>query len=140
MKRTQLLRKTPLKASKPMRRSKPIRQRSRKHRPTSPEDRARLDWLHTLPCCAPGAPSGCRFDPTVHHDTQDRGLATRSPHARGIPMCRQHHVYDFHGNAGPFKGWKQDQLRAWQTTQVAKYQALWEQRQAGAHHEAMAFE
>ena len=121
-----------------LRRRIPRRQRSPKRVPTSPEDQARLDWLHTLPCCAPGVPSGCGGPPIAHHDTQDRARSRKAGQDRAMPMCEHHHV-DFHGLAGPFKGWVRDQLRAWQTGMVARYKALWEQRIRATHHENIPF-
>jgi hypothetical protein len=32
---------------------------------------------------------------------------------------------DFHANAGPFKGWLREELRAWQDEQLARLHALW---------------
>jgi uncharacterized Zn finger protein (UPF0148 family) len=140
VKRTQLIRKTPLKARQPMRRRSrivgqfdrkarsPIRKRARKYQVISPEDIERLAWLRTLPCCAPGH-ENCPGPVGVHHDTQHRAKGKKSPHSRGMPMCTDSHVFGFHANAGPFKGWKKAQLRAWQDEQVAKYQALWDARE-----------
>jgi hypothetical protein len=48
-----------------------------------------------------------------------------------IPLCQDHHVPCLHGNAGPFKNWKRDELRAWQDEKIAHYRALWEQHQHG---------
>ena len=97
--------------------------------PTSPEDRARLAWLHLLPCCAPGHRNCGPVE--VHHDTQDRALGKKAPHDRGMPMCHLAQV-QFHGGSGPFKGWDKARRREWQTAMVAHYQALWERRRAAA--------
>ena len=120
--KTPLRRLTPLRARKPMARGKPMRRRPTPRNPISPEDRARLDWLHTLPCCAP-IPHNCG-PIEVHHDTQDRARGKKTGHASGMPVCHAAHM-DFHATAGPFKGWKRDDLRAWQTAMVTRYQALW---------------
>jgi len=126
-----MLRRSPLRARTALRRKArlrtrhPMRRRSPRRAPTSPADLARLSWLHRCPCAAPGAPSGCRGRPTVHHDTQDRALGRKAPHDRGIPMCWGHGVVAFHDGTGPFKGWTKARRRAWQSDQVAKYRALY---------------
>ena len=117
MKRTPLKRKTPLRRGKPMR-------RVRKVPHVTLEDKARLEWLHSQPCCAPGHES-CPGPVETHHDTQDRAHGKKAGHERGMPMCHTSHM-DFHGNSGPFKGWKREQLREWQTWQVQRWQVLWD--------------
>jgi hypothetical protein len=124
-------RRKPLRPGRPPMRKTPLRQRSPKRRAIiSPDDFDRLEWLHTLPCAAPGAPAGCLGPMTVHHDTHQRGLGQKAPHDRGIPMCWRHGVHDFHGGLGPFAGWNREKRRAWQEKQVARHQALWDRRQA----------
>jgi len=125
MKRTALKTRTPLKRRTRLRTRRSMLRRSPKRAQTSPEDRSRLDWLHSLPCCAPGAPSGCRGRATVHHDTQDHAKGKKAPHDRGIPMCYGHHIFDFHNNLGPFAGWTGARRRAWQTAMVERYRALY---------------
>ena len=88
----------------------------------SPEDRARLDWLHAQPCAVTG-----RSPVDVHHDTQDRALGTKAPHSQGIPLHHDVHM-DFHAATGHFKGWDRQRRRDWQTAMVLRYQTLWAMR------------
>jgi hypothetical protein len=99
-----------------------MRQSSPKRRPTSPEDRARLDWLHAQPCVVTG-----RHPVDIHHSTVNRGLGQKSPHDQGIPLHHDTHM-DFHAATGYFKGWDREQRRAWQTAMVERYQTLWAMR------------
>jgi len=111
-----------LQAHTPLRRRTPMRQRSPKRIVTTPEDRDRLTWLHTLTCCAPGH-RDCR-PVEVHHNTQDRALGKKRGHDQGMPLCPQAHR-DFHAGAGPFRGWTRQERREWQTEKVTVFQALW---------------
>ena len=113
MKRTALKRYARLQSRKPMRR------RARKSIPTTPEDRARLNWLHDQPC----AVTGKRPPVDVHHHTQHRGLGQKSKHDQGIPLAHDVHM-DFHAGRGLFKGWMKDARREWQTAMVLRYQTL----------------
>jgi hypothetical protein len=115
---------TPLKRKTTLRRSRRLRSHRRPRSLTTPEDKARLDWLHEQRCCAPGH-ENCPGPVEVHHDTQDRAKGKKSSHERGMPMCHESHVFGLHANAGPFKGWKKEQLREWQTGQVMRWQARW---------------
>lgn len=117
-------RRHPLRPGRPPVR-KPLRWRP-KQRETSPEDRARLMWLHDQRCCAPGH-DHCQHRVVVHHDTHARGLGQKAPHSRGMPLCPRSHE-DFHAGRGPFLGWAREQRRAWQAEMVARYQAAWERR------------
>jgi hypothetical protein len=97
--------------------------RARKATQTSPEDKARLEWIREQRCCCP---AGEDCGPSeVHHNTQNRALGKKSKHDQGMPMAHKCHM-DFHANAGVFKGWKREQLRGWQTGQVLRWQVLWD--------------
>ena len=119
MKRTPLKRKTTLRQKTPLRRLHPMRAKAIKRRPCSPEDLARLRWLHEQPCAVTG-----RRPVDVHHNTQHRGLRQTAPHDQGIPLHHETHL-DFHAATGFCKGWDRERRREWQTEQVEKYQALW---------------
>lgn len=92
------------------------------------EDPDRLAWIRTLPCCAPGAPSGCYSRTEAHHAGKS-GMGQRPHDDTAIPICMGHHVPCLHGIAGPFKGWTRADLRAWEDEKIAHYRALWEKRQ-----------
>jgi hypothetical protein len=84
------------------------------------EDPAHLTHVRTLPCCAPGAPTGCDGTIEAHHAGQ-RAMGQRAHDHTAAPLCRQHHR-DWHAGAGPFRGWDREQRRAWASAAVA---AVW---------------
>jgi hypothetical protein len=130
MKRTALRRKTPIRASR-----KPLRPRSVRRPEPAPEDRERLAWLRSLPCCGPGPHLGAV---APHHETHGRGLGQRSSHQDAIPLCWGCHRA-FHDASGPFRGWDRERRRAWQAEQVARHRALWDWRPTEDGYERVRF-
>ena len=121
MKRTELKRKTPLRASCPtLKRGKPLPAKRAKgeRRTTAVRDRAYLDAVKTLPCCASHLPGvdPC-WGPIDPHHTTRHGAGVKGDDDKAIPLCRKHHgnVEDL---SGPFKGWKRSARDAWYGVQV----------------------
>ena len=120
MKRSPLLRKTPLRTRKPMRKL-----RSRPRRSLQQRDEAYLAWVRSLPCCCPQLPEHPGGDP--HHPRHRIGggaigAGLKSDDWRAVPLSRQHHG-DIDALAGPFHGWTGDQLRAWLDATAARLRA-----------------
>ena len=97
-------------------------------------DPARLAFVRTLPCCAPGAPTGCLGTVAPHHHTQYRGMGQRAVDDQTMPLCWGHHRA-FHDGRGPFRDWGQGHRRAWQDEQVAACQVAWDRHLAGIEGE-----
>lgn len=90
------------------------------------EDRARLQWVKSLPCLAPKAPAGCS-DVTEAHHAGPRGMGQKAQDQTAVPLCRDHHRH-WHAGSGPFKGWTQEKRRAWTELVMAVVDARWRAR------------
>lgn len=94
----------------------------RRTRARADAEPARLAWLRTLVCCAPGCDGTCGPVEAHHHCLYGAGMARKAPDAKAMPLGRDHHRA-LHERRGPFAGMSRDDLRAWQDEQVAIYQA-----------------
>lgn len=92
------------------------------------EDDAYREWVRTQPCCAPCAPSGCWPNIEAHH-AGSSGMGQRAHDHTCIPLCSAHHVPGLHQNAGPFKGWKREQLRDWQDERIEELRTRYARRE-----------
>jgi hypothetical protein len=79
------------------------------------EDAQYTAWLRTQRCRV----DGCHHAPEVHHSRQGVGTGRRGHDHRALPLCHQHHVFEFHGLTGHFKGWSKTQWQAWEDEQIA---------------------
>jgi len=122
------VKRTAFKRLTPLRRGRPMRQRSPKRRQPSPEDRERMAWIRTLPCCAP-MPHLCRGRIDTHHAGIKPGLRMKAPDDTCIPMCRRSHS-EFEDHAGQFRGWSKERRREWQDYKIVVFQALWTAHQS----------
>lgn len=125
-----LRRRTPLRAQRaplPRRRSQPRREQP------GDRDPAYLAIVRKLRCCARDLGTPCRGRIDAHHPRHlARGAGLKAPDDCAIPLCRWHHVFELHANAGAFKRWSKQQLRGWQDIRVR------EARQVVAIHRAAA--
>lgn len=130
------MRRSPLRRFTPLRATRRTPKRSRKPRTEAERDEpAYLEFIRTLPCCAPDAPSKCFPFVQAHHHTYPRGMGQKAPDRFAIPLCALHHD-NFHMANGAFLGWGRDRRRAWQDAQVERFQAAYERR---VGYEASAF-
>jgi hypothetical protein len=90
---------------------------------------AYLAWVRLLPCCAPGAPRGCRYVRQAHH-TGRKGLSTRTEDAHAVPLCVQHHA-EWDAGCGAFAGLDHGGRRRWEDEQVARLREMWAERDGG---------
>ena len=115
MKRTALSRKTPL------RRTGPIKRKARKPKPH--DDAAYLAWVRTLDCLL--APFGCFGAVHPHHAIhRSQGGTDRD----AVPLCFKHHIADWHGHAGEFRGLSRLERFAWAQQAIGATQKLYEGR------------
>lgn len=91
------------------------------------EDPTRIVWVRTLRCLCRGPGETCTGVVEAHHAGR-RGMGRRAHDDTAIPLCTGHHRA-FHDNAGPFKGRKKAELRAWAAAAIAATQAGWAQQQ-----------
>lgn len=124
MKRSALLRRTPLASSSTLARSAPMARSRMKRRPRrarATDDPKRLAWMRPLPCCGPG----CRFlGPCDPHHRTGAGMALKAADDEAMPLCRRCHD-ELHDGRGVFGLMTRDALRDWQQEQVAHYRALY---------------
>lgn len=144
MKRTALKRRAPLRARKtPLRARRPnipgrrlaaagvtTRRSERKapsrlkkrHRNIPGRDPAYLARVRALPCGAHGL-GRCAGRRHAHHPRHlGGGVGLKPPDAVAVSLCAGHHR-QLHDVRGPFRGWKRDQLRAFQDELVAATRA-----------------
>ena len=86
-----------------------------------------LDFLRHLPCmrCGRNTYGG------VHHQ-QGAGMALKSDHRHGMPLCGPGTTGchgDLHGLCGSFKGWLKEERREWEQERVKDLNQLWEAQQ-----------
>lgn len=87
-------------------------------------DPARLALVRSLGCAVklypfPGA-TPCRGGIEAHHPT-GAGMALTDDDRKAFGLCLQHHVPEFHGLTGAFKGWTKARRREWQTRMSEAY-------------------
>lgn len=119
MKRSPLLRKTPLRAKLALK-PKPMARATAKPRPG--EDAEHLANVRRLPCCARSL-DACMGPIQAHHHTHGRGKGTKVADTETMPLCLKHH-HDFHAATGAFKTMDQEARRAWQDAMVEQTKAL----------------
>lgn len=86
MKRTPLVRRTPLRARSPMHRSRIVRKRPRRGTPDAAA-MAYMGRVKALPCFVCGAPGPSH----AHHIRTGQGGAQRASDYLTIPLCWEHH-------------------------------------------------
>lgn len=136
MKRSPLIRKTPLRSTSalgrgafgtkpmPLERRTPIKRTRMRRRPTrikaGRSDPKYKRYLSGLPCCA------CGLEPPtpVHHERKKTtGLALKEPDSRGMPLCDARTGVngchnDFHDGKGVFAGMTGEQKKAWMESTI----------------------
>lgn len=94
MKRTPLLRKSPLRARRPA------------ARPDS--DEGYLQWVRQQLCAVCG-----HKPPNQAHHATGGGMGMKSPDSEAFPLCHKHHR-EFHDLNGHFAGWTKQDRKDWQ--------------------------
>lgn len=113
MKRTPLIRKTPMRRRARMAAGAKSAYRLR------PRDFAYMAWVRRQPCCARDL-GGCSGRVEADH-AGSRGLGRKADDDTCIPLCHAHHVQ--RGSfSGPFRTWDQVQMRGWLTSMVDVHQ------------------
>lgn len=118
-----LARRTPLRRGGRLSRKTALKAKRERPRRGPRRDRAYMDRVKELPCCAPGAPAGCwgSIDPS---HTGERGLGQKADDWTCIPKCRGHHeAWECHH--GVFAGWSKERRREWAAAEVVRVQALY---------------
>lgn len=92
--------------------------RAKKRKPVG-RDPKWLAWVRTFPCCKCGRPGPSE----AHHTTFGRGKGQKAPDRESMPLCLRCH-HGLHSVSGEFKGFNQEQLRAWQGEQVERMHEL----------------
>lgn len=131
LRKTPLLRKSPLRATSTLRRAPlgarpmplsslratPLRRtRMKRHapKPRLDADPARLAWVRSLDCCACGKAGPSH----PHHRTlSGRGKGQKSADDQTMPLCFDCHR-DLHSLTGRFRGFTREMLHAWQVARV----------------------
>lgn len=135
MKRTPLLRKTPLGATRSLLSAKPLARvcelkrtaiRRKPRRPKPGDEPAYKAWIKTLPCCVGGKRCG-KADP--HHlidgnGDARKGISQTAPDKYLLPMCRKHHDL-FHAGKGVFAGWDAAQRLTFQEQECERLRSIW---------------
>ena len=91
-------------------------------------DPARLAWLRTRPCRAPGTTPHPSGDPHhLRHTESGASIgAGLKDDSRTYSLCRAHHG-DVERGLGPWEGWTRDEIKRWENEQVehqgAEYEA-----------------
>lgn len=140
MKRSSLLRKTPLArgssrlvSAKPMKRSRLV-SKVKTRTAAQGGDEAYLDFVRGLPCCVYGtaAPSH------AHHETGNgRGKGQKAHDRRTMPMSFRAHR-EFHDGKGHFEFWTAEARAIWQTLEIQRVQELFAAYQSGTRFTEVA--
>jgi hypothetical protein len=87
------------------------------------EDPRYLDRVRALPCRVIDLHTAtpCRGRIEAHHAGTRPGIALKSHDHTALPLCTQHHR-DLHALAGPFRGWRKEELRSWSEMEIAMVQ------------------
>ena len=94
MKRTALLRRTPLRAKATIARGTPTRRKAPK-RSNAERDEDYLNFIRGQPCMV----EGCTEPSEAHHIEND-GLSLKCSDYRTVPLCGHHHRGCWHGRPG----------------------------------------
>lgn len=135
MKRTALLRRTPLRSTrslltaKPLVRASELKRTSLKRKPRRPkpgDDPAYKAFVKAQPCCVGGKRCG-KVDP--HHlidgkGDAKKGMGQTAPDRFLLPICRRHHDA-FHDGKGFCRGWDAAQRLTFQEQEVERLRAIW---------------
>jgi hypothetical protein len=142
VKRSPLLRTTPLRARHPIARDKRLRQRRTTPRRSSRiRDEAYLAWLRSLPCCCPETPAHPGGDPHhprhIEHGGGSIGAGMKADDTRAIPLSRAHHdlLQNHQGErqrTGPWAGWPTERVQHWHDETAARLRAEYETRKIDA--------
>lgn len=113
MKRTTMLRKTPLKAKR------------RRARPG--DDPKYKAWIRSFPCVVQGPRPCKRADP--HHiidgrGEQRKGMGQTAADKDCFPLCRAHHE-DLHHGTGFCKFWSKEKRRIFQEQEIERFNEMW---------------
>lgn len=135
MKRSPLLRKTPLArtsslvTTKPLARVSALKRTALKRKPRRPKpgDEPRYKaFVKTLPCCVGGLRCA-KADP--HHlidgnGDARKGMSQTAPDRYLLPMCRAHHEL-FHAGKGIFAGFDAAQRLTFQEQECERLRSIW---------------
>lgn len=133
MKRTPLKRGTPLQAKRWGIKPRRPRRLSGPH-----ADPARMGFVAGL-CCVlaiewpfnwmpahAGFPwPECSGRTHVCHEGKTPGTSLRCPDSETMPMCERHHLNEWGGARGFFRGWTKEQRREWADARIAETTALY---------------
>jgi hypothetical protein len=135
VKRSALLRKTPLRAksslltAKPLARVSGLKRTAFKRKPRRPkpgDEPLYKAWVKTLPCCVGGKRCG-KADP--HHlidgnGDARKGMSQTAPDRYLLPMCRYHHEL-FHAGKGVFAGFDAALRLTFQEQECERLRSIW---------------
>lgn len=88
------------------------------------EDDEYVRWVRSRYCLLTPV-GGCDGPVEAHHAGRDRGMGQRADDSTAVPLCHRHHVCDWHGATGAFKGWSRAQRRAWADWAVERTRAAY---------------
>lgn len=123
MKRTPLIRRTPMKRRKRLDgvprgiERKPPRESKRR-----PRDPAYLAAVRRLPCRL-ASDGKCLGAVQAHHAGVKPGMGIKAPDDTAIPLCMWHHGA-FHGASGFFRDMRAGDRRRWQEQQITAVRQL----------------
>lgn len=139
MKRSALVRKTPLRAKtrlesrsklvtkRPLARVSELKRTAMKRKAPKVRaaerggDAAYLTFVRSLPCCVYGAAAPSH----AHHEIGGgRGKGQKAPDTRTMPLSFRAHR-EFHDGTGFCKGWSVEKRMEWQSSEIDRVRAIW---------------
>jgi hypothetical protein len=116
-----MLRRSLLRSRTPLRRKTRINpRRLRPRRENADRDPAYLARVRKLPCLI----RPCQRRSQAHHAGEHPTLGQKAPDITAIPLCRQHHVFEWHAKHGFCEGWDEAQRRQWQDEMIDRTQRV----------------
>lgn len=112
----------------PLRRKSPVKPKRKKPRRSGRvRDPKYLEFVRTLPCCAPHVPEFVVLtqpcgQSEAHHAGNDRGYGQKCSDHDTIPLCRTAHAH-WHTGTGMFAGWTKERRRDWARDMIIATQA-----------------
>jgi hypothetical protein len=136
VKRSPLLRRTPLARSSKLVTAQPLARLShlkrstfkrKRRRPKSGDHPAYKAWVKTQACVVGGHRCG-RAEP--HHiidgrGAQRKGMGQTARDRDALPLCRAHHN-EFHDGNGFCQGWSKEQRRVFQEQEIERLNKIWD--------------
>lgn len=89
-----------------------------------------LEFVRSLPCCAPNKEEHPCFGRIEAHHRTGAGMGKKARDDETMPLCSLHHS-DLHEFTGTFSGWPRDHRSFWQLQQIARTRLI--ARSRGVH-------